>query len=130
MNLQELLSKLKTSGVSEDALLIAIKHALNNYELLDTMEKVLEIDHATAIQLAVASKITEFSNFPIEPYWLNPDLPALDFGFWVAANADKLDHEIYGQALRSSLRLLYQQAPMLLPQQQKPKRLLPSKKAN
>jgi hypothetical protein len=124
LNLTPILSKLKTAGISEDALLISIKWA-RNYDLIDQMQKTLGVDHSTAIQLATASKLCEFSNYPIEPYWVAPDLPALDFGAWVAANYFTLDHEPHGPTLLASLRLLFLQAPMLIPPKQKPKRLLP-----
>jgi hypothetical protein len=123
--LTTILSQLKTAGISEDALIIAIKSVITDYELKENIEQTLGVDHATAIQLAVAHKLCEAANYPIEPYWVNPDLPALDFGAWVANNIDKLDREDIGSVLLGSLRLLFEQAPMLLPPQQKPKRLLP-----
>jgi hypothetical protein len=124
MDLRTTLSQLKTAGISEDALLISIKWAIN-YDLIDQMQKTLGVDHYTAIKLAVASKLCEFANYPIEPYWVAPDLPALDFGAWVADNYLMLDHEQHGPTILSSLRLLYLQAPMLINPKQKPKRLLP-----
>jgi hypothetical protein len=123
--LTTILSQLKSAGVSADNLIIATKHAITNYELLETIEQSFGVDHSTAIKLAVAHSLCEGANYPIEPYWVDPSLPALDFGAWVAANWQKLDHEFYGAYLLGSLRLLFEQAPMLLPPQQKPKRLLP-----
>jgi len=130
MDLKNILAQLKTAGVSADALSLSIKSVIADYELREKIEKLLDVDCRTAIQLAVASKLCEMSNYPIEPYWVAPDLPALDFGAWVAQHFFDLDHAAHGPTILASLRLLFEQAPMLVQPQQKPKRLLPVNTTN